>query len=214
MRAISTPISILSVSFLLLVSCSPFSIKTEITKKSELSKLKRCGVILRTSDSSIITRDEIYTNITYYYAGTRPVRELVLNKDGSEQLLTYKGVSDRFYQLSMKNKFLKYKSIGVIREYLKANSAEIKKMMLEKNLDGLIIYEIDGYFSWELLFIDFNSLVTVVDKDFNILYIDQQSDIEKNIVDSDKDKVKKSLLDKVSARLMITLYDIGFVKKN
>ena len=111
------------------------------------------------------------------------------------------------------NSFLTYKSIGVVRDYINRNRDELKKIMAENTLDSLIIYEVDGYFSPELQYIDLNSMAVIIDSEMNLLYMDHQSQ-GFDIDEWDREMVKKILLDKISQRLIHSLESLDYLEKN
>ena len=120
--------------------------------------------------------------------------------------------SERFYQTSIEDDFLKYKSIGILRVYLRNNSPELKKIIKDNRLDSLIIYEVDSVYSSELQFLDFNSVMAIVDAELNILLLDHQIDLF-DISYVTQDGMKHTLLDKISERAVEKFIDLGYLEE-
>ena len=195
-----------------ILSCSGFSIKKDISEKSRLSTLKRSGMVVRMWKSSMVESGELGKSITYWLEGSGKKKELLPLSGIKEGLYIYDTPLDRFYQLAEDNSFLTYKSIGVVRDYINRNREELKKIMAENTLDSLIIYEVDGYFSPELQYIDLNSMAVILDSEMNLVYMDHQSQ-GFDIDEWDREMVKKILLDKISQRLLHSLESLDYIEK-
>ena len=144
--------------------------------------------------------------------GHKSVKNLNYISDCNEDVVFYNSLQERFYQLSDNKIFLRYKSIGVIKLYLRKNEAELKNIISLSDLDGLIIHEIYDVISSEMQFMDFDSVLVIVDKNLNILYMDYQSD-EFESIESDLNVVKGHLMDKISQRFIDRLLDLEFIKE-
>jgi len=200
--------------FILLIglSCSEFSVKTEINQSQPISKIKSIGLIFRIFNQSRITQENYLKNITYWKSNSKALKDLIILKDYSNAIGYFSSDEDKFFQLSTKNNFLKFKSIGVIKHYLSENESELKKIISENNLEGLIIYEIYSIISTVMQFMDFDSIIIIVDKDLNILYMDHQTDN----YESDQyifEKTRDQLIDKISNRLITKLNSLNFFVK-
>lgn len=193
-------------------SCSPYNVKTEIEKSSYLSKYKSCGIILRLSHNSVIKRSKYAKNLFYWLEGYNKLNKLILISKISEKSGVFSSEIERFYQFSPKREFLKYKSIGVIKYYLRYNEEELKQILSDNNLDSLIIYEIDSGFSTELQYIDFNSMIIIVDSEFNIGLLDYQK-VGFDINEYDSEKVRGHLLDKISDRFLKKLLELKYIEE-
>lgn len=199
------------------LSCSKFSITKEIDKGSKVSTMKKAGVLLRVSQSGEMDLDDQRNNLSGWISGYKPIRELSIIKDTSEKISYFNSDIERFYQsqveegvMSYRHRFLLYKSLGVINLFLRNNSAELKKIISDNGLDGLIIYEVYSVLSTEMQFMDFDSIVLVVDSGLNVLFMDHQSDgFETHEIDIDR--IRELLLNNISERLVVNLLAMDFI---
>ncbi|HOO71257.1 MAG TPA: hypothetical protein PK926_05805 [Spirochaetota bacterium] len=138
-------------------------------------------------------------------------KEVVILRDVDDPVDVVESDLDRFYQLSSKNSFMKYKTVGVITLYLRNNEESIKKILSDNQLDSLLIYEIDAGYSETMQFINFNSSVVIIDSQLRICFLDYQNK-SFDIVEWDPDIIKKHLMDKMNDRLLQLLADYNFIK--
>lgn len=189
-----------SIFICMMTACSEYAVKTELNNSSAISEIKKIGLVLRFSHNSRITKDEQIYNIKSWLYNYKSTENLTFMSDYSENIRYYNSVQNRFYQYSDES-FLKYKSIGVINLYLRKNEDELKKIISENNVDGLVIYELYSIIAAELQFVEFESVITIVDKNLNIIFLDHQKDgFENNRIDLDS--TKSQLMDKISERLL------------
>lgn len=193
------------------LSCSKYNVKTELAKNKILKGLKRSGIMYRFSHGSMINRNDMYANLEYSLASYVKINDFVIIKDADDKLWSMESDMDRFYQLSNQNKFLYYKSIGVITMYLRNNTDTLKKIIQDNGLDSLVIYEIDGGFSPIMQFIDFNSSVVILDADLQVCYLDYQK-VSFDIDEWDPDLIKKHLMDKLNDRLNQIFFDYKYLQ--
>ena len=144
--------------------------------------------------------------------GYKKKGKVISIKNPPDEISIYGSNADRFLQTSINSEFLKYKSIGVVKLYLRKNAAELNKVFSENGLDSLIIYEIDSGYSTELHYIDFNSVIVVIDREYNVLYLDYQ-DNSYNVDEFDQKILRKHLLDKLSCRLLERLTSLNYIEK-
>lgn len=204
----------LLMAVLVCLQCTGYSVSTEIREGSRISKMRKAGLILHLSKGTRFTKEEHLRNITSWVAGYKPSKKQLMifaPGDYSDRLGYYGIEDDRFLQLSMNKKFLRYKSSGVINLYLRQNEAELKKIIADSNLEGIIIYEVLSVLSPEMQFYDFDTVMVIVDKSLNVVYMDYQSD-GYDVDELDPAKVKKQLLDKISSRLVVKLKDLNFIE--
>ena len=196
----------------LAASCSTYSVKVEVEKSDDLEKVKKTAVLLRFPRSSYIGIEESSKSMVSWVSGYKNNSGLEVLSDIGEELMFYASPQDRFLQVSSKKDFLRYKSTGVIKEYLRINRKAVEDLFAAKGLHSLIIYEVDGFFSGEFQYIDFHSLVTVIDSSMNVIYLDYQAN--NYHVDEVYDaKVKGELLNHISERFVETMFDLEFLEK-
>jgi len=193
------------------VSCSTYSTRTELSAGKPLKSVQSFGILLRLPANPRIPRAEIQENISQWLSPAKQMKKTILVDRCDEALCAY-GESNRFFQLSDDNStFLSFKSRGVLNLYLRQNEAALKKIMADNALEGLIIYEVYPVLSFEMQFLDFESVICIVDRELNVLFIDRQSD-RYEADEINMDKMKKSLMDRISERLLLKLTDLGIVK--
>ncbi|MDY6934213.1 MAG: hypothetical protein SVZ03_08325 [Spirochaetota bacterium] len=205
-------INIFAFCLFTILACSSYSVKTELKNNKSLSKLKRVGIVIRLSRDGGIVADEQINSINSWMGDYKSIKEISIISDCSEEVILYGSMQERFYQLSDNKRFLRYKSIGVVNLYLRKNESELRKIIEENNLDGLVIYEIYDVISAAMQYMDFDSVVVIVDKNFNIVYLDHQSNGYESR-EIDYTVVKNYLMDKISERFIRKLLNLKFMKK-
>ncbi len=220
------------VLYLLLIftfgACSKYYTKTIIKKKSNLSSLKSGGVIIRLSKDSHIDFTKINTNVSNWLRGLKLNVKLQVIDDASDKIKIYESAYDRFYHLSENLDFLEFKSLGQINQYLSSNEDELKKIFAEKNIDNLIFYEIDSTLSIEMRMMDFKSIIFIIDRNFNIIFMDHQKnayperrttwdliaygDVRDDIDYFNNEELKNLFFDKVTERLLNKLDDLNYIQ--
>ena len=193
-------------------SCSTYTVETEIKKGDKLSSLKKSGIIFRIPKNSFFDQKDYIKSLTFWLNGYTNKNQLGMITDISDPVVKVNLKSERFYQTSIEDDFLKYKSIGILRVYLRNNSPELKKIIKDNRLDSLIIYEVDSVYSSELQFLDFNSVMAIVDAELNILLLDHQIDLF-DISYVTQDGMKHTLLDKISERAVEKFIDLGYLEE-
>ncbi|HPI21636.1 MAG TPA: hypothetical protein PLE73_00455 [Spirochaetota bacterium] len=201
-------------------ACSEFRVKTIIDNDKKISKLKKSGILLRLNDQSLIAHQEFHANLSNWLAGFKPIIDLVILGEQNDAVHHYTRHEERFFQLSTRRNvmetvsksYLPYKSLGIINLFIRNNAAELKKIMADSSLDSIVIYEVYALVSTEMQNFDFDSVMVIVDRDLNLLYVDHQSDTYDS-VETDKAKMKEELLNKVSNRLIARLRRLGFLER-
>jgi hypothetical protein len=191
------------------LSCSGFNVKKIVAEGKDLKVLQASGVIIRIWKNSPLTLAEIEENIRYWTEGCK--------KNNSLPFIAGNGLSsysdsDKFCQLAEDKSFLKYKSIGVIKVFLGKHREELSKFMETNDLDSIIFYEVDGYFASELQYTDVNSTIVIVDRSFNILYIDNYAKGHE-VNEWDRDAIKKLLLDQISRRFVYSMESLDYLER-
>ncbi len=194
------------------VSCSTYSTDTVTSKSSLLKSIGNAGLIIRISKNSKIEKDEYIKSVSQWLGGLTAQKGLIILTQTSDSVSSYTSELDRFYQLDEGRKFLEFKSRGVINMYLRSNETELRKIMEEKKLDGLIFYEVYCIFSTEMQYMDFDSTICIVDKNLQPAFLDWQAD-KFEIDESNSETIRNRLLDKISDRLVIAMKKHKFVKE-
>ena len=207
-------IRIISIIALLstIVSCSSYEISTEIDKNSALKKIKKAGIILRTQRHALPPKKLTHQAISCWLEGCAAHKRVHLVKPGESLIGTFENSYDRLSQRSINNRFLKYKTIGVIKLYIRKNREKLVKIMDNNGYSGLIIYEIESSYSSAMQYGEFESIILILNKNLEIVFLDQQKN-SYNIDDTDQKAAEKHLLNRISERLISTLADLNFLKK-
>ena len=194
------------------LSCSSYSIKTDVEESSILKKIKKTGIIFRIPNSSKITKEESIKNFLSWLTIYQKNENIIVINDASDSLTYFNNPQQRFYQLSNENTYLKYKSIGVLNQYLQNNQNELLNIISKNNLDSITIFEVYSIISTQMQFFEFESVLAVVDSNLNLAYLDHQSDYfesESSILN----ELKNQMLDIINNRLMNHLYDVNLLGK-
>jgi hypothetical protein len=222
-------ISFLVILVVSVFSCSSYNVKTEVESGSGLSKLKASGIIFRNYKHSLMSNNDYSSNFTRWLEGHKRINKLSIITGVSNSAGIFDGTGDRFYQHSVNDRFLKYKSIGMIKLYVRDNENELKKLMREKNLDSLVIYEVNSGFSKEMLIFDMETVIVILNRNLKLIYLDHQRDSypEKEVVRWDTimtgkvkgdydnysgEMLKNALLDKISHRFIEVLDGLDFIE--
>ncbi len=194
----------------MLSSCAKYSVKEEIDRTSKID-VKKAGILLRISRKAMLGYDVHYETLQKWLKGYTHNVELEIINGRSDPYAYFANDRDRFYQLSMNGSFLKYKSLGVINSYLYRYKNDLSYLMKKNNLDALLIYEVYGIASVGMQFMDFDSMVVILDKNMKVVYLDHQHD-RFNSDDYSIDLLKDQLMDKMNDRMLEFLMDIDYIE--
>lgn len=216
-------IKILIFSVLILLcfaACSLYNVKKEINNKDYLTSVDDVLIVLRIPHSSRVEYEKYISNFKIWKNGYQSEHKIIIYEKNQtdenseinfyETLTTYKDSSDRFYQESAGNDYLKYKTLGMIKSYGADNRENIQKLLNEYGVKNVLFYEISGAFSPNLKAMYFNSVMVLVDNKFNIEYLDHQDNTFSEL-DYHRDDVEKEFIDHISRRLYESLTDMGYV---
>ena len=191
--------------------CSTYNV-AGITKKSGLIKsIKSSAIIIRATKNSRIAPDLIEKNLTVWLNGYKHLKKLKVATPNDNSIQVSKSLNDSFYQVSDSGEFLKFKSIGVVRLFIANNSDKLKSIMQENKTDSLVLYEVDSGFSAAMQYVEFNSVMVIIDKKLNIVYLDHQKDAFDSI-ENEAQLLKSSLTDRISDRLLEILKGYDFIE--
>lgn len=197
-------IVVIFAAFLFLASCASYNITRDIPLKEKISS---AAVLVRLSETSRISHDEYITNFKTMEKGLESVSKIVyLPSDGA--LALYHTTGDRFYQEAANSRFLKYKTLGTIRVFTAANEARLKSFLSDSGVDTLIIYEIGGSYSASLKAMKFDSVITVLDTNLEVVYLDHQKSYIGD-AEYDADAVRGEFMDNLTSRWIETVKELG-----
>jgi hypothetical protein len=196
-----------------LLSCSKYSITKEIQHSALLSKFKNSGVLFRNTHNSPIPLERLNASLIQWLGGYELKNSLKVIENAPESVAICKSEFDRFVQYSEERDNLLYqKTRGIINRYLNDNREDLESLFEEHGLDSLIIYEIDTAISAELQFLDFGSMMLIIDREYRIVYMDHQF----NTYDTneyDREVMQDNLLDQVNGRFLELMMKLDYVKR-
>lgn len=195
----------------LLLSCSKYSITKEIQHGALLSKFKNSGVLFRNTHNSSIPIERLNASLIQWLGGYELNNSLKVIENAPESLNLCKSEFDRFVQYSERDDLLYSKTRGIINRYLNENREDLEALFEEHGLDSLIIYEIDTAMSAELQFLDFGSMMLIIDREYRIAYMDHQFN-KYNTNEYDREVMQDNLLDQVNGRFLELMKKLDYVK--
>ena len=195
----------------LAVSCSSYSVKEELSKESALKGTGKAGLAVRMSLKGRIQRDEVTGSVSKTLPAFRHKRPVDLILDLPSSATEYMEDSDSFYQTAS-GKFLPYKSIGVLKSYLRTHESDLKAAMEKNGLDLFVLYDVYSVASVEMQMMKFTTAVAVVDKNLEVVYFDHQSDIFESEC-TDLASLKAEIVSKISDRFVEKLESFGWIEE-
>jgi hypothetical protein len=197
---------------LLLTSCTTTGIEKVVNEDVNLENENKIVIVLRISTLGKMQPEEYAESIKIWFSGYQTEKEVIVIAD-SENLNYFSSSNSRFYQVSSNNNFLKFKSIGIIKTTISENRTEIQQIMNSNNANYLIFYEIGGTYSTSLKAMKYSTIVTVIDNDEKIVYLDNQEIYDGNS-NFDRDSMKNEFVDAVTQRLYTTLIELKIISES
>ena len=192
-------------------ACSTYNVAGITEKSGSIKSIKSSAIIIRATKNSRIAPVIIEKNLTVCLNGYKHLKKLKVATPNDNSIQVSKSLNDSFYQVSDSGKFLKFKSIGVVRLFVANNSDKLKSIMQENKTDSLVLYEVDSGLSAAMQYVEFNSVMVIIDKKLNIVYLDHQKDAFDSI-ENEAQILKSSLTDRISDRLLEILKGYDFIE--
>ena len=199
-------------TFSFFISCSSYKIQTAIEKKNNILKLEKPGILLKLSKYNLKDKNKYLKSLSFSLKGYKENKPIKIIKDTSDKISSYNSELDRFCQLSMEKKLMRYKSIGAIKLYLLNNQEEFEKIFKENDLDSIILFEVDSSFSVEVQFFDFETTIVIVDKNYQIHLLNYQAE-NYEVDEIDEEKIQSFLFNHINSRLLDKLVKFNFLDK-
>jgi hypothetical protein len=196
---------------MMFVACSSYSVKNEVNDMQILKGAKKMGIVVRSSLRSRISRDDMMTELSRTLNGYKHSIVLEFLPNVSTNMTDFATDDERFYQSAGDSDFLKYKSIGVVKSYMRSNNDEIRRIMDKDGFDGMIIYEEYAIISVEMQMMRMNTVLAITDKEGNIAYLDHQ-DNTYDSTETDILALKKEMTDRLSQRFINKIKDLDYIK--
>ena len=199
---------------LLLAACvfsCAYPVKKEINENEKLGGKGKVGTVVRISQKGRVSRDEIVTSISKVLPAYRHNRPVELVVDLSSGITEFMDDSDAFYQ-STNDEFLKFKSIGVAKSFLRTHESELKDEMSKSGFDLLVIYEVYTVVSVEMQMMKFSTVMAVVDKNLDLVYLDHQSDTSETL-SSDIVSMKAEVVNHITDRFVQKMENLDWIEE-
>jgi hypothetical protein len=191
------------------VSCSSYSVKKELNESSALKGSGKIGVAVRVSLKGRVQRDEITGSVSKALPAFRHKRAVELLVDLPSPVTEFMDDSDSFYQ-ETSGEFKPYKSLGTLKSFLRTHESDIKDSMEKNECDLLVIYEVYSVASVEMQMMKFSSVVAVVDKNLEVVYLDHQSDLFESET-TDLTALKAEMVSSITDRFIEKMKDFNWI---
>lgn len=193
------------------VSCATYPVKDEICESAKLKGAGKVGTIVRISQKGRVARDEIVTSISKTLPAYRHKRPVELAVDLPTGITEFMNESDAFYQ-SSNDEFLRYKSIGVAKSFIRAHESDLKDEMEKSGYDLLVIYEVYTVASVEMQMFKFSTVMAVIDKNLDLVYLDHQT-ATRETINSDLASIRGEIVNHLSERFIERAEDFGWIEE-
>ncbi len=193
-------------------SCVKYHVTREIQLNTLLSTFKNSGVLFRVTHNSSIKGDRLNESLMQWLGGYERSNGLKIIDNADDKLSVCKSEFDRFVQYSDSDELLYNKTRGIINKYLNENREAIDALFEEHGLDSLIIYEIDTAISAELQFLDFASMMLIIDREQTIAYMDHHFDTY-DTNEYDREVMHDNLIDRVIGRFLDLMSRLKYIKE-
>jgi hypothetical protein len=203
----------IALCFLLLQSCASLSVNNLVRNSSAIKSAQKTAFFFRLSNGNPLEESSLNECVSYWLEGAVKLKPLTFVQFVEDPLGLYNSEYDRFFQLDINNKYLRYKSQGVMQFYIRQNEAALQKIMTDTESDILFIYEVDSWYSVEMQTMGFRSIVLGINRKMEIVFLDNQED-NFTLESPDPFAIKKNLTDKISERLLVTMDGLDIIKSS
>lgn len=203
---------ILSVALLsVCVACNSGRPKQLHENLPKMKTIQKVGVLLRIHASSPVEQSRYVSTLKAMLAGYQQKKEIYVISDDMPALTKVASNDDRFYQTSLEGDFLIFKATGIVNSYCFKNKGALQSLFEKHEFDLLVLYEPYGVVSYGMGFIDYDSVMVIIDKNCKIVYFDYNHD-RKETNEFSTDVLWDLLLNEVNTRSMKTFQKLGFVQ--
>ncbi len=203
---------LLSIVFLSgFIACSFGKPKQLYENLPTMKKIQKVGVLVRIAASSPIPQSRYVATLKAMIAGYQQKKEIFVISDDMPALTLFASSDDRFFQTSLDGDFLYYKATGIVRSFCFKNQNELKALFEKYGFDLLVIYEPYGVVSYGMGFIDYDSVMVMIDKKYAIVYFDYNHD-RKETNEFSSDVLWDVLLNEANTRCVKTFQELNLVR--
>ncbi|MCX8125291.1 MAG: hypothetical protein N3F66_14175 [Spirochaetes bacterium] len=195
----------------LYLACSsgkPKELKEDLPRMKTIQKI---AIVVRIPASSPIEYSRYTKTLQAMIAGYRHIKEVVVIPDAASTLTVVESNDDRFFQTSVEGNFLYYKATGIVNSYCFRNKNDLKSIFEKYGCDLLVIYEPYGVVSYGMGFIDYDSVMVILNTELKVVYFDYNHD-RKEINEFSTEILWDFLLNEINSRCVTTLTQLGFLK--
>ncbi len=203
---------VLLIVVLLFQACSSGKPKELHENLPKMKTINKVAVMVRIPASSPVAYSRYTHTLQAMIAGYTHKKEIVVIKDEIPALTVFQSNDDRFFQTSLDGDFLYFKATGIVNSYCFKNKDELHALFEQYGCDLLVIYEPYGIVSYGMGFIDYDSVMVIIDKQYKIVYFDYNHD-RKETNEFSTQVLWDLLLNEISTRCVQTLQNMSFIQK-
>lgn len=193
------------------VACSSGKPKELHENLPKMKTINKVAVMVRIPASSPIEHARYVKTLQAMIAGYKHNKEMIIISEDLPALTVFQSNDDRFFQTSLEGDFLYFKATGIVNSYCFRNKAELQSLFEKYGSDLLVIYEPYGVVSYGMGFIDYDSVMVILNKELKIAYFDYNHD-RKATNEFSTDVLRDFLLNEINTRCVNTFTDLGFIK--
>ncbi len=202
---------VIIVAFSLFLACSTGKPKKLHENLPKMKTINKVAVMVRIPSSSPIEYSRYVKTLEAMISGYKQNKEMIVIPDSITALTVFQSNDDRFFQTSLEGDFLYYKATGIVNSYNFRNKKDLQSLFEKYSIDLLIIYEPYGVVSYGMGFIDYDSVMVILNKELKITYFDYNHN-RKETNEFSTDVLWDFLLNELNTRCVNTLGDLGFIK--
>lgn len=203
-------ISVIVLCLGIAVGCSMNRPRESYSNLPKSKTINKVGILIRIPASSPVEYSRYSATLQAMIAGYKQVKEIMVIQEAETAVSVFKGNDERFYQISADGDFLHYKAAGVVHSYLIKNKDGMTEIFNTHTLDLLIIYELYGVVSHGMGFVDYDTVMVIVDRGLTVRYIDYGND-RLTINEFSNEVLWNFLLNEINARCVKTLMKLDFL---
>lgn len=204
-------IFIILITLSIYITCSSGRPKELHEDLPKLKTIKKVAVMVRIPSSSPIEYARYTKTMQAMFAGYKHTKEMIVISEDIPALTVFQSNDDRFFQTSLDGEFLYFKASGIVNSYCFKNKTELQSLFEKYGCDLLVVYEPYGVVSYGMGFIDYDSVMVILNKELKITYFDYNHD-RKETNEFSTEVLWDFLLNEINTRCVNTLIDLGFIK--
>ncbi|MGQ9842125.1 MAG: hypothetical protein ACUVRK_01040 [Spirochaetota bacterium] len=193
------------------MTCSSSKPKELHENLPNMKTINTVAVMVRIPASSPIEYARYTKTLQAMIAGYKHNKEIIVVSEELPSVTIFKSNDDKFFQTSLEGDFLYFKATGIVNSYCFKNKNELQSLFDKYGSDLLVVYEPYGVVSYGMGFIDYDSVMVILNKELKITYFDYNHD-RKETGEFSTEVLWDFLLNEINTRCVNTLIDLGFIK--